>query len=58
MTALFAIVVGGGLFGIPGMILGVPAITVLLDISKKLLAFRREMKQKQNDTTDSKSETL
>lgn len=58
LTALFAIVVGGGLFGIPGMILGVPAITVLLDISKKLLAFRREMKQKQNDTTDSKSETL
>lgn len=58
LTALFAIVVGGGLFGITGMVLGVPAVTVFLDISKKLMAFRREMKQKQNDTNDSEPEIL
>lgn len=58
LTALFAIVVGGGLFGIPGMILGVPTVTVLLDISKKLLAFRREMKQKQGNAATNEPETL
>lgn len=35
LTALFAIIVGGGLFGIPGMILGVPVITVIIDLTKK-----------------------
>lgn len=44
LTALFAIVVGGGLFGVPGMILGVPAVTVILDISKKVIAYRKEQK--------------
>jgi predicted PurR-regulated permease PerM len=44
LTALFAIVVGGGLFGVTGMILGVPAVTVILDISKKVIAYRKEQK--------------
>ena len=44
LTALFAIVVGGGLFGMPGMILGVPAVTVILDITKKVVAYRKEQK--------------
>lgn len=53
LTALFAIVVGGGLFGVPGMILGVPAVTVMIDITKKALAFRKEMKQKQEEEINS-----
>lgn len=58
LTALFAIVVGGGLFGVPGMILGVPSVTVFLDISKKLLAFRRELKQKQEKNDNQEPEIL
>lgn len=49
LTALFAIVVGGGLFGVVGMVLGVPAITVLIDVSKKLLMFRKEKRQQQEE---------
>lgn len=41
LTALFAIVVGGGLCGIPGMILGVPVITVLIDIGRKISKSRQ-----------------
>lgn len=52
LTALFAIVVGGGLFGIPGMILGVPAITVFLDISNKLIAFRKAQRNQPETKED------
>lgn len=52
LTALFAIVVGGGLFGIPGMVLGVPVLTVLIDIGKKVLAFRKELKAKQSQEAE------
>lgn len=52
LTALFAIVVGGGLFGIPGMILGVPAITVFLDISNKLIAFRKAQRNQPETEED------
>ena len=51
LTALFAIVVGGGLCGVPGMILGVPVVTVMIDIGKKVLAYRRELKLKQAEET-------
>ena len=53
LTALFAIVVGGGLFGIPGMVLGVPAVTVLIDIVKKEWTFRKEKKQKLEEESHS-----
>lgn len=53
LTALFAIVVGGGLFGIPGMVLGVPAVTVLIDIVKKVWTFRKEKKQKLEEESHS-----
>lgn len=42
LTALFAIIVGGGLFGVPGMILGVPVLTVIIDLVKRLHAFRNK----------------
>lgn len=53
LTALFAIVVGGGLFGISGMVLGVPAVTVLIDIVKKVWTFRKEKKQKLEEESHS-----
>ena len=53
LTALFAIVVGGGLFGVPGMVLGVPAVTVLIDIVKKVWTFRKEKKQKLEEESHS-----
>lgn len=55
LTALFAIVVGGGLFGIPGMVLGVPAVTVLIDIVKKVWTFRKEKKQKVEEESHSEA---
>ena len=45
LTALFAIVVGGGLFGVAGMVLGVPAVTVMIDIGSKILAYRKSQKE-------------
>ncbi len=36
---LFSLLLFGGLFGFPGMILGVPVFAVIYDIVKKLLAF-------------------
>ena len=48
-TALIAIVVGGGLFGIPGMILGVPFVTVALDVIKKI-AEKNEETELNNET--------
>jgi predicted PurR-regulated permease PerM len=53
LTALFAIVVGGGLFGVPGMVLGVPAVTGLIDIVKKVWTFRKEKKQKLEEESHS-----
>ncbi|MBQ8806589.1 MAG: AI-2E family transporter [Bacteroidaceae bacterium] len=53
LTALFAIVVGGGLFGVTGMVLGVPVLTVILDIWKKVMAYRQAKKKEENiDITD------
>ena len=50
LTALFAIIVGGGLFGIPGMILGVPFVTVIIDIAKKMWTYRKQKKANQQTT--------
>ena len=50
LTALFAIVVGGGLFGVAGMVLGVPAVTVMIDIGSKILAYRKSQKEQTPET--------
>lgn len=45
LSALFAIIAGGELFGIAGMILGVPVITIVFDIIKKVHATRMSHKE-------------
>jgi predicted PurR-regulated permease PerM len=48
LSALFAIIAGGELFGIAGMILGVPVITIVFDIIKKVHAARMSHKETKN----------
>lgn len=42
---LFAVVVGGGLFGIVGMFIGVPLFALIISICKELLSERKEKMQ-------------
>lgn len=49
LTALFAIVVGGGLFGVPGMVLGVPFVTILLDVIKKINEYKNKKEEAQDE---------
>ena len=44
LWVLVAVVVGGGLFGIPGMILGVPAISILYRLTRELVNSRLKAK--------------
>ncbi|MDD2981221.1 MAG: AI-2E family transporter [Hespellia sp.] len=47
---VFAILVGGGLFGVPGMILGVPTFGVIFYITKMLLEHQLQKKNLPTDT--------
>lgn len=47
---VFAILVGGGLFGIPGMILGVPVFAVIYYIMQNLVRFALKRKKLPPDT--------
>lgn len=58
LTALFAIVVGGGLFGIPGMILGVPVVTVIIDLVKRVIEFRKNKIENQDESLCTKNEEM
>ena len=49
---VFAILVGGGVFGVPGMILGVPAFAVIYYIMKELVG---HLLRKRNLPDDTKS---
>ncbi len=46
LWVLVAIVVGGSLFGVIGMLLGVPAISVLLSVFRRVINHRLEKKKK------------
>ena len=46
LWVLVAIVVGGSLFGVIGMLLGVPAISVLLSVFRRVINYRLEKKKK------------
>lgn len=47
---VFAIVVGGGLFGIPGMLIGVPAFAVIYYLAEVFVNYRIEKKNLPQDT--------
>lgn len=47
---MFAILVGGGLFGVSGMILGVPAFAMIYYITKMLIEHQLEKKKLPTDT--------
>ncbi len=49
---VFAIVLGGGLFGIPGVLLGVPAFSVIYTFVKKLVEATLATKGMPTDTAD------
>lgn len=46
LYVLFAITVGGGLFGITGMIIGVPVVAVLKEIIENLMEYMEQRNQK------------
>lgn len=50
---IFAIIIGGGLFGFLGMLLGVPTFTVLYNITKRFI--NRKLEQKNITQTDIKN---
>lgn len=47
---MFAILVGGGLFGFPGMILGVPALSVIFALTTEAMNRKLEQKHLPTDT--------
>ncbi len=49
---MFAIFVGGGLFGFPGMVLGVPLFAVIYELSSDLVAYLLEKKNMSPETQD------
>ena len=49
---MFAIIVGGGLFGFAGMVLGVPVFAVVYYYSRKFIARKLEKKQMPTDTAE------
>lgn len=49
---IFAIVVGGGLFGVPGMIIGAPLFAVFYDFAREGLVRRLKKKGLPTDTDD------
>lgn len=51
LAVLVAITVMGGLFGIPGMIIGVPVFAVIIELVKRAIEERLQKQSKQTDTT-------
>lgn len=49
---IFAIIVGGGLFGIPGMIIGIPIFAVIYSIIRQFINNRLEKKNLSTKTED------
>ena len=49
---MVGIIVGGGLFGIVGMVLGVPTVAVLHEIFSQLVEYRLKRKNMSTDTSD------
>ena len=49
---VFAILVGGGLFGIPGMIIGVPVFAVIFYILRNIMSYTLKRKNLPLDTKD------
>lgn len=49
---LFAIIVGGGLFGFGGMVLGVPVFSVIYSLLNEFVNYRLSAKELSTDTTD------
>lgn len=53
---IFAIIVGGGLFGVAGMFLGAPALAVIILMVNRLVDKRIERKEKNKDNMQKNSE--
>lgn len=51
LAVLVAITVMGGLFGLPGMIIGVPVFAVIIELCKRSIEDRLRGQNKQTDTT-------
>ena len=51
LAVLVSITVMGGLFGIPGMILGVPVFAVIIELCKRAIEERLRQQGKETDTT-------
>lgn len=52
LAVLISITVMGGLFGIFGMIIGVPVFAVIIEVVKRVIENRLEKQNKSTDTTD------
>lgn len=52
LWTMFAITVGGGLFGVPGMIIGVPAFAVIYKLTKENIAENLRKKNMPTDTEE------
>jgi len=48
---VFAILVGGGIFGFPGMVLGVPVFAILYNITTDIVNYLLRRKEMPTDTT-------
>lgn len=49
---MFAVIAGGGLFGVAGMVLGVPVFAVIYTVVKDAVSFRLKKKALQNNMSD------
>lgn len=58
IMVIFALLVGGGLFGILGMIVGLPAFAVIYSIFKEIINNRLEKKRQYIDDIDDKIKLL
>ena len=45
LWVLFAVSVGGGLFGIPGMVFGLPTFSVIYELLRRWTNYRLEVKR-------------
>ncbi len=53
---IFAIILGGGLFGVPGMIIGIPMFAVLYSIIREFINYRLEKRKLSTDAEDYRSD--
>ena len=53
---IFAIILGGGVFGIPGMVLGIPVFAVFYSIVRAFINYRLEKRNLSTDAEDYRSD--